>query len=128
MISQGKKDGLWGEVLTAREYRARGYAIVTANYRTRLGEIDIIAHKENVLVFCEVKTRRRSVHGLPREAVDRHKQRRIAAAAMQFVKNNRYYGAIRFDVAEVIWEQDGCPSVTVIENAFDGEEAGAQGV
>ena len=57
MLSEKEKPGLWGEIYAARFMRENGYAIITANYRCRLGEIDIIAKKDGFLVFTEVKTR-----------------------------------------------------------------------
>lgn len=57
MLSEKEKPGLWGEIYAARFMRENGYEIITANYRCRLGEIDIIAKKDGFLVFTEVKTR-----------------------------------------------------------------------
>ena len=53
MLSKKEKPGLWGEIYAARFMRESGYEIITANYRCRLGEIDIIAKKDGFLVFTE---------------------------------------------------------------------------
>ncbi len=123
-LSQSKKNGLWGEIYAARYLRDKGYEIQDANYRSRLGEIDIIAQKDGILVFCEVKTRSPHGKGTPAEAVDQAKQRRIALVSLQYVKNINYVGAYRFDVIEVYLEEDGSYRINHIEQAFDGESAG----
>ena len=72
-----------GERAAARFLRRRGLKVITRGYRTAQGEIDLIAREGRTLVFVEVKTRRR---GQPAEAVTPEKQRRLAAAALQFLK------------------------------------------
>ena len=107
--------GASGEAAAARWYEAAGYAIVARNWRCRDGELDLIAEKGRLYVFCEVKTRRTDAFGLPAEAVDRRKQvriRRLAARWLAEVAPARGR-SIRFDVASV---RDGV--VEVIEEAF----------
>lgn len=128
MISQNKKNGLWGEIDTARYYREKGYQIVDANFRTRLGEVDIIAEKNGMLVFCEVKTRREDALDTPASSVDLNKQKRLAAAALQYVKMKKYTGTMRFDVAEVTVKKDGSRCLHLIENAFNGNDVNQFGV
>ena len=122
--SDSKKNGLWGEVYAARHLRDKGYEIWDANYRTRLGELDLVAFHNDVLVFCEVKTRSPHGIGAPAEAVDQNKQRRIGLVAKQFVKELGYNGVYRFDVIEVYLFENGNHRVNHIEQAFDGESAG----
>ena len=57
MITESKKTGLWGEIYAARYLRQKGYSIKSSNYRLSGGEIDIIAEKDDVFCFVEVKTR-----------------------------------------------------------------------
>jgi putative endonuclease len=71
--------GKQGEDLAVKELQRRGYAILARRYRTRFGEIDIVAQDEATVVFVEVKARRSSRCGTAAEAVSRHKQRRIVA-------------------------------------------------
>ncbi len=112
--------GALGEVYAARYLRDHGYAIVTANYRTRLGEIDIAAEKDGVLAFIEVKTRSAGMIALPAESVDTHKQKRIAMAASQFLKAEPDGACTRFDVIEVyLGAQDELLDIRHIQNAFD---------
>ena len=118
MMPQSRKNGLWGEIAASRALRDRGYEIKDANFRTRMGEVDLIAQKGNTLVFCEVKTRTGQGETLPREAVDLHKQKRLVAAALQYVKMRKFRGPIRFDVIEVYLLPEQKPLVNILENAF----------
>jgi putative endonuclease len=78
--------GALGEDLAAAHLRRRGYEIVGRNFRTRWGELDIIARDQRTLVFCEVKTRRASRDGRdPLESVGREKQRRLRRMAGQWL-------------------------------------------
>ena len=69
--------GRWGEETAAAYLRRRHYTIVAANYRCRLGEIDLIAENRDYLVFVEVKLRKSAAFAEALEFVDRHKQERI---------------------------------------------------
>lgn len=94
--------GRWGEEKAAEYLKRKGYAIVRKNFRCFAGEIDIIAQKEGLLLFVEVKTRRSHAFGRPCEAVNSRKQERIHNAAAIF--RDRYakgYTDIRFDIMEV---------------------------
>lgn len=73
--------GRQGEELAARHLEQRGFRIVARNYRTPIGELDIIARDRRHLLFVEIKTRRGMVFGAPAEAVGAHKQRQIVRAA-----------------------------------------------
>ena len=111
--------GARGEALAAGFLRRRGLRVIVRGYRTRRGEIDLIAREGDTLVFVEVKTRRR---GDPAEAVTPRKQRRVARAAFRFM---RYYGLdrvgvrCRFDIVAVVWPDDrGRPSIEHYRDAF----------
>ena len=96
------KLGPWGEALAAAFLRRRGYHIVATNYRSRYGEIDIIAENAEYLVFAEVKTRTGAMLDRPAAAVDARKQNRLILAAQQYLQHSPYRdAAIRFDVVEV---------------------------
>ena len=115
-----KKLGDQGEALVARFLEERGFAILVSNYRTRLGEVDIIAQKDDLLVFVEVKTRRHAY--FPINMVVTHgKQKKIIKAAKQFLLEKRVVDKVcRFDVATVLYGGDGNSHVDYIENAFMG--------
>src|SRR5207237_3783992 len=86
-----------GEDAVAAWYEAAGYSIVARNWRVRAGELDVIARRGSVLVFCEAKTRRGDAFGLPAEAVTPRKQARIRGLATQWLAANRAYAeALRF--------------------------------
>ena len=113
--------GALGEVLAARYLRAHGYEICSANYRTRMGEIDLVAEKDGVLVFAEVKTRSDGMIALPSESVGFEKQRKLVLAASHYLKSVRDASCItRFDVIEVYLDAQGeQKEIRHIPNAFD---------
>ena len=94
--------GHTGEAVAAKYYQQRGWLLLNHNYRTRLGELDLILYKENTLVFAEVKTRTGAMLDRPAAAVDARKQNRLILAAQQYLQHSPYRdAAIRFDVVEV---------------------------
>src|SRR6266480_7843131 len=85
-MSRGKQIvGEWGEDLACAELERRGYAIVARRYRTRGGEIDIIARDGRTLVFIEVKARESHAFGAAAEAVTGFKRRRITELARDYM-------------------------------------------
>ena len=112
--------GVWGEVYAARYLRDNGFTIRTANYRTRLGEVDIVAVKDGVLIFAEVKTRSAGMIARPMESVDRQKQRKLTLAAQQYLRSEPPQTAARFDVIEVYLDaQEKLVEVRHIPDAFE---------
>ena len=97
---------------------ARGYEIVDRRFRTREGEVDIIARDGETTVFVEVKTRSGQTFGGPLDAVTPTKQARCCRAAMAYLQaNDLWDAACRFDVIGIV-TGDGEPTITHIENAF----------
>lgn len=91
-----------GEAIAARYYQTNGYLLLGHNYRTRMGELDLILYREGQIVFAEVKTRAGKQIARPAEAVDAHKQQRLRLAAQIYLQNSPYADApVRFDVVEV---------------------------
>jgi putative endonuclease len=110
--------GSRGEDAAADAYRRRGYRVVVRNWRCRLGELDIVAERRGVLVFCEVKSRRESVFGGGYEAVTRRKRAKLRALAEAFLQSTGARPqAIRFDVASVTARADRS-AVELFEDAF----------
>ena len=72
--------GRKGEALAAKYYMRRGYLLLNHNYRTRMGELDLVLYKDGQLVFAEVKTRAGRMLDAPAAAVDARKQRRLILA------------------------------------------------
>ncbi len=98
--------GNYGEEYARIYLINKGYKIIQTNFRCNFGEIDIIAIDENLkekeLVFFEIKTRSNKMYGMPKEAVDKTKQRHIKKVATYFLyKNHIENFYIRFDVIEV---------------------------
>lgn len=111
--------GILGEEAAARHYRGQGYTLIAANYRTRQGEVDLIAEKDGCLVFVEVRTRKAGSMLTPAETVTRQKQRRLFAAAKSYLaQQGTEPQALRFDVAEVTCENGRVTGIHCIENAF----------
>ena len=119
MKTKRQKCGEQGEALAVKRLKKAGYRIIETNYRTRLGEIDIIAKDKDTLVFIEVKTRT-SVHfGSPKLAITPKKQKKISMAALYYLKTTDQSTArARFDVVTIISNRDA-PQVEIIKNAFD---------
>ena len=112
--------GKFGEDCAAKFLEAAGYTIVARNFRIRSAEIDIIAQIDDVIVFVEVKARSNIRHGLPSEAVNIHKQKKIIKAASIFLQaENLYDCACRFDVVEVYLNGERVEEINHIENAFE---------
>lgn len=112
--------GHTGEAIAAKYYRQRGWLLLNHNYRTRMGEIDLILYKENTLVFAEVKTRTGLMLDRPAAAVDAHKRRRLILAAQQYLQHSPYGdAAIRFDVVEVTPAAGKGWQVHCISGAFE---------
>ena len=107
--------GRWGEALVAEDLRRHGFQILAAGYRTRFGEIDLIARKGGVLCFVEVKTRSNLACGLPREYVTAAKQERIRKTAAFYLMEKGLDCPVRFDVAEVYTDGAHSPAATHIE-------------
>ena len=113
--------GPWGEALAAEYLRKKGWRIEAMNYRTRLGEIDIIASNRQYLVFCEVKLRKSADFAAAREFVDARKQQRLRTTALLYLSQHETPLQPRFDVIE-IYAPDGTqtrrPQITHMEDAF----------
>ena len=110
--------GKAGEDIACEELRRRGYEILARRYRTRYGEIDVVALHRGVLVFVEVKARVGDRFGTGAEAVTAWKQRRIAQMAADYVVRRRLHERpCRFDVVAVTMGE-GEPRVDVIPDAF----------
>lgn len=111
--------GAWGEDLAVNYLRKQGLKIVEQNFRTPVGEIDIIARDKSFLVFIEVKTRRSTAFGTPQEAVGLRKQRQITRTAQWYLQNNKNVKLQpRFDVVAILCQSDGLAQITHLPDAF----------
>ncbi|MBQ3726787.1 MAG: YraN family protein [Selenomonadaceae bacterium] len=119
-MSRQKVLGKLGEDCAAKFLEAEGYTIVDRNFRIRSAEIDIIARRDNLIIFVEVKARSNIRHGLPVEAVNLRKQKKIIEAAGVFLQDENFCDcACRFDVVEVYLRGECVEEIHQIENAFE---------
>ena len=119
MVDIRKRFGNAGESLAAAHLQRQGYKILERNYRSKLGEIDIIARDNRTVVFIEVKTRGSKRFGHPKYAVTADKRRKISQVALYYLKTTRQSIAkARFDVVTIESSERG-PHIEVIKNAFE---------
>ena len=106
--------GRWGEDVAAKYLSNHKYKIVDRNFTCHYGEIDLIVWDGESVIFVEVKSRKDDGFGLPREAVNWHKQQKIVKCANYWLYKNRQTGVpVRFDVVEILGDK-----VTHIIDAF----------
>jgi putative endonuclease len=120
MTSHHQLLGKTGEDLAIEELTRIRYAILDRRYRTRYGEIDIVAADGDTIVFVEVKARATGEFGSAAEAVTAYKQRRLAAMAVDYLGRHRLTDRpCRFDVVAIDDALGDAPVVTVYAGAFD---------
>jgi putative endonuclease len=112
--------GQAGEALAADTLQQQGYTILTRNYRTPFGEIDLIARHGDTLVFVEVKLRRSEFFGPPQAAVNTAKQRHLQLAAQYYLNQQRLRDIdIRFDVVAITMTGQR-PQIQIFTGAIEG--------
>ncbi len=111
--------GILAEDKAEKFLKASGYRILQRNYKTKLGEVDIIAKDKDTLCFVEVKCRLSDRFGSGLDAVSRLKQKQISKAALSFLKErNLLDKKARFDVVSL--DSSGSEEkITLIKNAFE---------
>ncbi len=115
--------GKAGEDRAAKFLTGQGYRILERNYRTRNGEIDLIALHQGILAFIEVKTRTNESFGAPELAVTAQKQRRMVKAALGYIKyKNLHQVPCRFDVVAISTAKE--QELSLIQNAFEMDRTG----
>ena len=121
MTTKRQELGKTGEDLAVLELTARGYAVIARRYRTRFGEIDIIARDGETVVVVEVRRKSGGGYGAAAESVTRDKQRRVVRMAVDYLARTGLYDrcAVRFDVVAIDDEPGAAPRITLIRSAFD---------
>ena len=115
--------GCKGETAAASFLKREGYKIICTDYRTKLGQIDIIAKDRDTVCFVEVKTRSTLRFGQPDEAVEIFKQRKISQSALIYLKEKKLLESrARFDVVRILYN-DNEPQVELIKDAFSLDES-----
>jgi putative endonuclease len=100
-----KELGNRGEDIAARYLKQQGYTILTRNYRSRYGEVDIICTYEQAIVFVEVKTRTSTRFGSPEESITRNKIEHIRRVALIYLQSYpHHFKEMRFDVIGILME------------------------
>jgi len=122
MGSENIKKGKKGEALAEKFLKKKGYRIIEKNFRTRFGEIDLIALDHGTLVFVEVKARGGTGFGSPMAAVGARKQSHLTMAANIYMEEKGLEDiAMRFDVVGIVGEGKKA-AVELVKNAFDAAE------
>ena len=112
--------GKLGENLACAALKQRGYAIIATRYRTKLGEIDIVARDGDTTVFVEVKARAGEEFGGAAAAVTGWKQRKVALMAMDYLVRHRLEDTpCRFDVVTVDVFDGRAPKIEIYQHAFN---------
>jgi putative endonuclease len=123
MTRQRQLLGESGENLAVCELTARGYAILERRYRTRHGEIDIVAEHGTTIVFVEVRARATAEFGRAAETVTDRKKRKVTAMAVEYLARHHITNRpCRFDVVAIDEARGPRPEIVVYPNAFDATD------
>lgn len=123
MPSPRSKLGAQGERIAAAHLESLGLVIETRNYRTRFGEIDLVARDGGETVFVEVRTKRSTAYGTPEESLTRRKQARLVRTAQQYLaQHGRIGSAWRVDLAGITLQADGPARIVHIKSAVEAPD------
>lgn len=104
MKKYNKLIGNHGEEIAKNFLINNGYKILDMNYRTKYGEIDIICSYDDILIFCEIKSRYTNSFGSPMESVTYYKQKQIIRLSKIYLLVNKLYNYnVRYDIIEIIF-------------------------
>ena len=118
-MAQHLVTGSLGEDLVAAHHMRNGFEIVARNAKVGRLELDVIARRGRMLVFCEVRTRKHDSFLDPIATIDRDKVRRVRNAALMWLRANGVYAEeMRFDAASVVLDAPGEPRIDYYEAAF----------
>lgn len=111
-IAEHSQTGIWGEEVAEDYLRQKGFIIMERNWHSGHRDIDIIARKDEYIVFIEVKTRRNTLFSSPEQAVDWRKRRNLRLSINHYIKYYKVTAPIRFDIVTVVGEL-GLPHPTI---------------
>ena len=123
MTDARKKLGAWGESVAATHLEANGYRIIARNWRSRIGEIDIVAQHGEALAFVEVKTRRGRSHGTPEDAITSRKARKLLQTVQSYLSENDCHEDLDFSIDVVAVELDRSGKVLRVEHLVNAVTA-----
>ena len=115
-MNKNKELGQEGEQIAANYLQKKGWKIHEMNYRYSRSEIDVIASKNELLIFVEVKARTNIAFGLPEESVDEKKAQNIMKGAEHYIAEKDWKGNIRFDIISIVKKET--MEIKHIEDAF----------
>ena len=110
--------GRKGENLAKTFLEGLGYEILDENWTHGKAEIDLVAYKDKVIIFAEVKTRTSNAFGEPEDFVDNRKQKLLAEAADEYIYLMDHQGEVRFDIISVLFDKNANYTLKHIEDAF----------
>ncbi|MBS1524222.1 MAG: YraN family protein [Bacteroidetes bacterium] len=110
--------GRKGESLAKTFLESAGYEILDENWTHGKCEVDLVAYKDGVIIFVEVKTRTGNSFGEPEDFVDKRKQRLLAVAADEYIYLMDHQGEVRFDIVSILFDRNADHTLKHIEDAF----------
>ncbi|WP_432712002.1 YraN family protein [Pedobacter sp.] len=110
--------GRAGENLARQFLENKGYRIMEQNWIYGRAEIDLIAFKDGIIIFVEVKTRRSTEFGEPEEAVNWRKEKQLEFASLAYIEGKKHHGEIRFDIIAIVFENKNQYKINHIKDAF----------
>jgi putative endonuclease len=110
--------GQKGEAMAKAHMEAAGYEIMDENWVFGKAEIDLIAYKDKIIIFTEVKTRTGNGFGEPEDFVDARKQRLLVEAADEYIYLMNHEGEVRFDIISILFDRNNNHILKHIEDAF----------
>jgi len=110
--------GCRGEAIAKAHLEAAGYEILDENWTFGKAEVDLIAYKDQTIIFTEVKTRTGTGFGQPEDFVDNRKQKLLADAADEYIYLMNHQGEVRFDIVAILFTPQNTYSLKHIEDAF----------
>jgi putative endonuclease len=117
-MARHNKTGQEGETLAIQYFAAKGYIILHSNWRHSHYEIDIIAHKAEMLHFIEVKTRTSNKYGHPEESVSKKKIENLMKAGEEYLYQNPQWKKIQYDVLSINLTKNKSPEFFLIEDVY----------
>jgi len=114
--------GKWGEETAAQYLKNQGLKIIKQNWKCSYGEIDIVAQKEHMVVFVEVKTRKNNHYGLPEEAITRKKREHLIHTCMAYINAYEIEDEWRIDIIAVQKKNGEDAEIEWFENAIRENE------
>ena len=110
--------GRKGEALAKAHLEANGYEVIDENWVFGKAEVDLIAYKDRVIIFAEVKTRTGNGFGEPEDFVDARKQKLLVQAADEYIYLMNHQGDVRFDIISILFDRNSNYKLNHIEDAF----------